>query len=124
MAGPAYYSGTMNISKNEDWIVPFLFGSLNEADQSIQPINLTGSKLLMEIRKREADHEALVSVYSPDGGIQINNPAGAFQIIIRRDQLVNVAPGEYFADLVREMPTGWQERIWEGIAVVVTGTSR
>ena len=124
MAGPAYYSGTINIAKNEDWIVPFLYGSWDESNQSITPITLTNSKILLEIRKREADHEALVSVYSPDGGIQINNPAGLFQIVIRRDQLLNVAPGEYFADLVRQMPTGWYERIWEGNAIVVTGTSR
>ena len=39
----------------------------------------------MEFRRLENDHEVLVSVYSPDGGIIINDAAaGQFTILIDR----------------------------------------
>jgi hypothetical protein len=123
MAGPAYYSGVMNIAKNEDWIVPFLYSSDN-GNGTFTPIDLTGSKIKLEIRKREQDHEATVSVYSPDGGITITNaPGGAFTVLITREKLQRLAPGDYFTDLVRENG-GYQERLWEGTATVVQGTTR
>jgi hypothetical protein len=66
-----------------------------------------------------------VSVYSPDGGILITNPtAGQFQILIVRSHLTHLAAGSYFTDLVRVMTNGYQERMWEGTAVVVEGTTR
>jgi hypothetical protein len=120
MAGPAFYSGVMNIAKNEDWIVPFVY-----REPSGTPINLAGSTLKLEIRRQESDHEALVSISSPQNGITITNAAqGEFTILINRTLLARVAPGNYVTDLVRLMPTGLQERIWEGAAVVVEGTTR
>jgi hypothetical protein len=78
---------------------------------------------MLELRVRETDHEALVSVYSPDGGISIDGP-GQFTVVIRRDRLIRLAPGDYFSDLVRQMSSGYRERIWEGTALVVKGTTR
>ncbi|MCP3475161.1 hypothetical protein NLM33_33085 [Bradyrhizobium sp. CCGUVB1N3] len=125
MAGPSYYSGVMNIAKNEDWIVPFVYGTVDPTGANFTPIDLTGSTLKLEIRTQEIDHEALVSVFSPDGGIFITNAAqGQFQILINRLHLTHLAAGQYFTDLVRLMPNGYQERIWEGTAYVVEGTSR
>jgi hypothetical protein len=125
MAGPAYYSGQMNIAKNEDWVVPFLYQSVDSTGTVFTPIDLTGSTLKLEIRVQETDHEALVSVFSPDGGIVINNATqGEFTILIDRAHLVYLAAGQYFTDLVRLMPTGYQERLWEGVASVVEGTTR
>ena len=43
MAGPAYYDGTMNIAKNEDWIVPFIYGSYAADGVTVVPIDLTNS---------------------------------------------------------------------------------
>ena len=124
MGGPAYYSGTMNISKNEDWVVAFIY-SIANADGSLTPIDLTGSTIKIEIRKREEDHEASVSVYSPDGGITITDAAnGKFTVLMDRYKLVRLAPGEYVSDIVRLMPNGLQERLWEGVAEVVEGTTR
>ena len=123
MPGPAYYSGVMSIAKNEDWIVPFIYGTVDEADV-FTPIDLTGSTLKLEIRKTEADHEVFVKVETDDGIRVDDAAAGAFTVFIERDRLVRLAPGAYVSDLVREMPTGYQERIWEGVANVVEGTTR
>ena len=42
MAGPAYFTGTMNIAKNEDWLMPFLYGTQNTSG-TFTPTNLTNS---------------------------------------------------------------------------------
>jgi hypothetical protein len=124
MAGPAYYSAIVSIAKNEDWIVPFVYSSPNGGGAGV-PINLTGSTLKLEVRMREADHEALISVFSPDNGIVITDAAaGQFTITIARSRLSRVAAGSYFVDFVRLTPTGVQERIWEGEATIVDGTTR
>jgi hypothetical protein len=125
MGGPAYYSGQMNISLNEDWTVPFVYQTVDSTGTIFTPVNLTGSTIKLEIRAEETDHEALVSVYSPDGGIQITNAAqGQFTVVIDRADLIYLAAGSYYTDLVRLMPNGYQERLWEGNAVVVQGTTR
>jgi hypothetical protein len=125
MSGPAYYTGVMNVAMNEDWIVPFLYAVLN-SDGSTSPIDLTGSKLMMEIRLSETDHEVLIELASPDQGISIDNATGgAFTILITRQQLAQMAPGDYVADLVRLMPNGYVERILDCPTVtVVEGVTR
>ena len=125
MAGPSYYTGQMNVAKNEDWVVPFLYQMVDETGTVVSPIDLTGSTLKLALRKQEIDHEALVLVFSPDGGIMLTNPTqGLFQVVILRNLLSNLEAGQYFADMVRLMPNGYQERMWEGVAVVVEGTTR
>jgi hypothetical protein len=125
MAGPAYYSGVMNIALNEDWIVPFLYQMVDSTGTVFTPIDLTGSTLKMEIRIQETDHEALVSVFSPANGITITNATGGqFTILIDRPHLTHLAAGQYYVDLVRLMTNGYQERMWEGQANVVQGTTR
>jgi hypothetical protein len=126
MAGPAYYTGEINISKNEDWLVPFLYQAVASDGVTTTPIDLTGSLLKLEIRMLEADHEAIVGVFSsPDDGIVITNAVGGtFTILIDRARSARLAPGQYVTDLVRLMPSGYQERMWEGTATVIEGTTR
>jgi hypothetical protein len=124
MAGPAYYSAVMNISKNEDWGVPFVYGTTDSMGD-FTPLDLTGSTIKMEIRKTESDHEALVSVLTPDQGISFTDITnGAFSVLIVRDQLARLPPGQYVVDMVRLMPNTLQERLWEGTCTVVEGTTR
>jgi hypothetical protein len=124
MPGPAYASGVISIAKNEDWIVPFLYGS-TDSSGNFTPIDLTGSTIKLAIRHAEADHEALVMVSSPSTGITITDaPEGAFTIEITRSAMVALDPGDYVSDLIRVTPTGNQERLWEGTATVVQGTTR
>jgi hypothetical protein len=90
MAGPAYFSGGMNIAKNWDWVFAFILQDTAEV-----PVDLTGSVLKMMIRKRESDHQVYVSVTSEDNTIEITDAvSGAFTIIIRRDQLAHLIPGD------------------------------
>jgi hypothetical protein len=127
MAGPTYYEATVNIAKNDDWIVPFQYGYFGSDGVTVLPIDLTGSLIKMEIRFRDIDHEAVVSVYSPDHGIVFdgNDPTnGRFIITIDRAHLARLAEGDYVTDLVRLMSNGYQERIFEGSATVVEGTTR
>jgi hypothetical protein len=115
----------MSIAKNEDWVVPFVYGTTSEDGLTFTPIDLTGSEIKLEIRKHEPDHEAVVSVSSPDDGIIFNDAAGGeFTVVIVRDKLIRLAPGEYVADMVRLMTSGYQERLWEGSVTVVEGTTR
>ena len=124
MPGPAYYTGTMSIAMNEDWIVPFLY-TIDNGDGTFSPIDLTGSVISLEIRAQESDHEVWISVYSPSNGIVINDAVnGAFTIIIPRKSLAQMQPGDYVSDMVREMTNGFVERLWEGTVSVVQGTTR
>jgi hypothetical protein len=125
MAGPAYYDGTLNIAKNEDWIVPFIYGSYADDGITVVPIDLTGSTLKLEIRVAETDNTAMVSVASPDNGIVIDDiTGGAFTIVLDRAKLARLTAGTYFADLVRLMANGYQERLVDAQALVVEGTTR
>lgn len=128
MAGPAYYTALIQIAQNEDWVVPFVYGSANPDGSDFVPIDLTGSTLMMEIRAEESDNEAIVSVSSADGTIEITNPTqGQFTIIVDRAHSWRLPPGNnvsYVVDLIRLMPNGYQERIFEGTATCVEGTTR
>ena len=125
MAVPAYYDGVMNVAKNDDWIVPFVYGYFDTDGVTVVPIDLTGSLIKLEIRIQEIDHEALVSVFSPSNGIFFNDAVnGSFTITIDRAHLIRLAAGTYYADLVRLMPNGYQERILDAQAIVVEGTTR
>ena len=125
MPGPAYYTGTMNISQNEDWAVGFVYNFINSAGIVTGPVDLTGSTVKMELRIAESDQQAIVSVYSPSNGISLDNPTqGQFTVTIDRSKSARLFPGAFTVDLVRLMPNGYQERIWEGVATVVEGTTR
>ena len=93
MAGPAYYTGTMNIAQNEDWAVPFVYQA-QASDGTLSPIDLSGSLLKLEIRVQESDYEAIVfSFSSPDDGIFITDAVnGMFTITITRDTSARLAP--------------------------------
>jgi|SRR5215475_11508213 len=128
MPGPAYYSGVMNISKNEDWVVSFLYQQLGSDGVTLTPIDLTGSVIKSEIRVNETDHEAIIYSTSVNSdGVYITAPTtGVFTLVFdRANKLVRLSAGQiYTADIVRLMPSGFQERMWEGQAIVVEGTTR
>jgi hypothetical protein len=126
MPGPAYYTAQVNIAKNEDWVVPFVYGSTDDLG-AFTPIDLTGSTLRLEIRKQETDKEALVWVDSGTeiGGIAITDAdGGEFTITITRAGLAHLSAGTFVTDLVRVQPSGMVERIFEGPVTVVEGTTR
>jgi hypothetical protein len=128
MPGPAWFSGTMNLAKNEDWKVALTYQvdySVSGDPPNVQALDITGSSFLMQIRKVEDDPTALVSVSTGDGGIVITNGfGGQFEITISIAKAARLEPGNYVADLVRTDPNGFTERVWEGECIVVEGTSR
>ena len=127
MAGPAYYSVLLNISLNDDWIVGFQYLTPNADGTPGPPIDITGSLLKLEMRQHESDNEALLWADSnPGNGITITDPVnGLFTIVLdRAERLARLYPGTYVVDLVRLMPSGYQERLFEGTATVVEGTTR
>lgn len=127
MAGPCYYEAVVNMSLNEDWVVPFIYGTFDTDGVTVIPIDLTGSTIKMEIREQETDNEAIVSVLSPDQGIYFDNgdpTTGQFVIAVTRDKSWRLGPGQFFIDCVRLLSDGYQERLWEGVATVVEGTTR
>jgi hypothetical protein len=127
MAGPAYYTATVNIAKNDDWVVAFEYLTPNPDGTPGPPIDLSGSTLKLEMRAHESDNEAALWVDSnPGNGIWITNPtAGQFTIVLdRADHLARLAVGTYVIDLVRLMADNFQERLFEGTATVVEGTTR
>jgi hypothetical protein len=135
MSGPAFYSGTMNIAKNEDWIVAFQY--LTTAVSS-EPVDLTGSVLEMHIRSTEHDHNAVVVLTSKNNfGIRISDAAnGEFEVRIMHAQttddsvpssLLLIAGAPYVADLVRhqsEEEGSEIERILDCVVTVVEGATR
>jgi hypothetical protein len=132
MAGPAYFTGVMNLSLNEDWAVPFVYSTVDANGNITGGVDLTGSTIKLEIREAESDRTAIVSVTSnvdgmgtPDG-IFISTPPtlGSFWIVIDRNHSWRLAPGSYTVDLIRLLADGYQERIWEGQCTVVQGTTR
>jgi hypothetical protein len=81
----------------------------------------------MDIRKQESDHEVLVALSSPSGGITITDPVnGLFQIMLAREQAFQqLSPGSFVADLTRTLPgSGYAERILDCAVTVVEGTTR
>jgi hypothetical protein len=128
MPGPAFFSGTMNIAKNEDWSVPLEYlvdyTPVSGDPENIQPLDITDSTFKLQIRKTEADNTAVVTVETGDG-IEITNAAGGeFTVTITRAKLKRLHAGDYFGDLVRTDPNGFAERMWEGKVIVVEGVSR
>ena len=105
--------------------MPFVYGT-TDSGGVFTPLDLTGSTLKLEIRQQESDREALVWVDSSDvGGIFISNAAqGQFTITMTRAALAHLSAGNFVTDLVRVQPSGMIERMFEGTANVVEGTTR
>jgi hypothetical protein len=128
MSGPAWFSGTLNLAKNEDWKVALTYMidyTVSGDPENIQPLDLEGSQFLLQIRKTEEDASAIVSISTDDGGIVITNAAaGEFELTITTTRSQRLHPGDYVADLLRTDQNGFVERVLEVACIVVEGTSR
>jgi hypothetical protein len=124
MAGPAYATGAILIAKNEAWITTLRYVNvLNNPDGD--PVDLTGSRLCMQIRASEAEHSALVQASTDDQSIVINDAAnGLFTIILDEARTALLPEGSLVADLIRTRSDGYDERLWEGTVTVNEGTTR
>lgn len=125
--GPAWYSGTINLAKNEDWRVQLQYNvdyTVSGDPENIQSLDLTGSTISLQIRKKAEDKSAIVTITNGDG-VTLSEPViGMFELMISRAKSARLHAGEYVADLIREDANGYVERMWEGAVEVVEGVTR
>jgi len=97
---------------------------------SLIPFDLTGSTLVMGVRKNAEDKDEVLLLTSDvqDGGINIFDAEhGLFYVTIKQTFLLNLVPGIYVHSLVRLMRYRDQDfryRIWSGTLTHVIGPSR
>lgn len=97
-----------------------------EVTDGVYPLDLTGYRLLMMVRKRAADAEVFINLSSDNmSEIDVAEPLdGLFSIFISRATLARLSEGEYVHSLLLESPTGLREDIWRGTLTHAIGPTR
>jgi hypothetical protein len=115
----------ITVENDADFYRQFAYASLNADGVTTTPIDLTGNKLRMGIRKHAADvAEELLLTTETGELVIINAPGGIFTVRITQDQLVHLAVGDYEHSLVR-MPSPTETyRMWSGTLTNNPGASR
>ena len=126
MAGPAYATGTILLAKNEDWQSTLQYMNVDPTDGTIiGPIDLTGSRIALQIRQVEEQHTALISISTDDNSVVFDDPVnGIFTLHIDEAHSALLPEGNFVADVIRTRPDGLDERLWEGTVTVNDGTTR
>jgi hypothetical protein len=110
----------ITVENDADFIRQFAYQTVSGA-----PIDLTGNKMKMGIRKRAEDIAEQMLLTTENGGLEITDAAnGKFNVWLTNEQLVLLKIGEYAHSLVRIVPTGLTLRIWSGMLTVNAGPSR
>ena len=93
-------------------------------DLNANPIDLTGSKMHMGVRRLAEDVAEVLLLTSENGGINIYDPPnGLFTVWITQDQLLRLAPGSYVHSLIRDTGQLLLE-MWSGTLTHSAGPSR
>ncbi|MEH2565310.1 hypothetical protein [Bradyrhizobium sp. AZCC 2289] len=88
------------------------------------PIDLTGDKMRMGIRRRAQDVTEELLLTTENGGLEITDAVnGVFQVWITNAQLLALQLGNYEHSLIR-IVGALQLRIWSGALTVNAGPSR
>ena len=89
------------------------------------PIDLTGNKLRMGVRRHAEDAAEQMLLTTENGGLTITDaPNGKFQMWITNEQLLTLQLGDYAHSLIRLLDPDLQFRIWTGTLTVNAGPSR
>jgi hypothetical protein len=89
------------------------------------PIDLTGNKLRMGVRRHAEDVAEQMLLTTENGGLEITDAVnGKFTVWIKQDDLERQQLGDYDHSLIRFPPTGMQLRIWSGLLTINAGPSR
>ena len=89
------------------------------------PIDMTGDKLRMGIRRRAEDATEEMLLTTENGALAITNPSGGrFTVGITQTQLLELGPGEYEHSLIRIRTNGQKLRMWSGTLFNNAGPSR
>jgi len=103
----------------------FIRGFLYQYTPSGTPVDLTGNKMRMGIRRRAEDVSEEILLTTENGGLVISDPVGgAFTVIIRQSMLVQHKVGDYEHSLIRTRPDGMKLRVWSGTLTIEAGPSR
>lgn len=112
---------TITIENDADFIRGFAY----KYTPSGTPVDLTGNKLRMGIRRRAEDATEEMLLTTENGGLIISDGAGGkFTVVLRQKQLVILPNGEYDQSLIRITPTGDKLRVWSGTLTNNAGPSR
>lgn len=92
------------------------------------PFDFTGFGLMLMVRKRPDDAEVFVSLSTDDGDIDftpdVDGKLTTFNIRILRQQIVDMAAGDYVHSLILLRPDGLREDIWRGTLTHAIGPTR
>lgn len=107
---------------DEDFVRRFLYRTTDDPPVAI---DLTGSALVMKVRRAADDEEAVLELTTADGALPIEaGTGGGFSLFITRARLLRLPPGSYVHSLIRIAPSGLHLPIWRGKLVHAAGVSR
>jgi hypothetical protein len=113
---------TVNITTTSD--ADFYRGFAYQSTDT-SPIDLTGNKMRMGVRKNADDIAELMLLTTENGGIIITNaPGGLFTVWLKQDELLVLTPGTYVHSLIRTRPDALQLEVWSGVLIHSAGPSR
>jgi hypothetical protein len=102
-----------------DFIRSFAYQTVDGA-----PIDLTGNKMRMGVRRRAEDVTEELLLTTENGGLEITDAVnGLFQVWITNEQLEALQLGDYEHSLIR-LTGVLQLRIWSGLLTINAGPSR
>lgn len=92
------------------------------------PFDFTGYGLAMMVRKRADDAEVFLSLSTENGGIaytpDVDGKLTTFSIYIMREQMTELAPGDYVHSLILIRPDTLHDDIWRGMLTHAIGPTR
>jgi hypothetical protein len=117
----------INTYSDADFSYSFQMGTQDPSGTNpVVPYDLTGHSLLMMVRKTADDAEVFINLSSDDiDEIDIADPVnGLFSILISRDRLQRMEPGDYVHSLIMVQPSGIYEDVWRGSLTHAVGPTR
>ena len=93
-------------------------------DVNNNPIDITGATFAMDVRRHAEDATVFLQLTSPDAGITATDPTnGFFTLLITREQLLQLSPGDYDQSLIMTLG-GIRVRMWSGVLTNNWGPTR
>jgi hypothetical protein len=107
-------------TSDADFYRGFVYQDINAV-----PIDLTGNKMRMGVRKNADDVAEVMLLTTENGGIVITSPAaGQFTVWLKQDDLLRLSPDSYVHSLIRTRPDALQLEVWAGSLTHSAGPSR
>jgi hypothetical protein len=115
----------ITVENDADFYRQFAYKTVDSTGTIFTPIDLTGNKLRMGIRRHASDIAEELLLTTENGTLSIvDAPNGAFTVRITQAQLVQLEVGQYDHSLVRMPSMTETYRIWSGTLIITAGPSR